>query len=650
LQSAHPFSTTVGETAAMLPLGLVGKGYQGVMAAGALPGLVEYGSVGENLLGGALGAAGGAAGQALGNFISTVVKPRAAQALQAPEIQAIVTKAKELGYNLLPSQLTGKTWQKNLEAALQQNPATSTRMQGIVEGNQQVTDRVVREALDRAGGYIDQPSAGAAAVQGLNAGLAREKGIIDRAYKDVLAGRAVDLEAVRPALEAIRAKQGLLPEESQASDAVKALTGLLGSPNYRPKQAQAFVKAGVDNSRDELEIAVRKMGGVNPDVQEIGSLAKNMPFPASPRAGPVFSRKGLDPDVMAGQLRDLGYDVQSGSDLADKLLESYSGQASHFSHAFDHAAAQAAEDPLASSINRLVERLDVKNAPRPASPGFIRERGRVSGETAQDMRSGYTDKSQRAFDKSDSNAGQAFAEMRGTIDTAIEKAVPDNLKGQFASINERYGLGLAVKLLPKKDQQVLLSQIYRGAGSEDEFMHFVGMSSDKEFKEVARGFLSKVTDAAKGKDGRTNAAMLGREVERLDPLALKILGGDAGQTLRDVGEVGRNVLPELGNSHTANRLLFQTLISGGGIVAGGAGGQSAGGDGAGWLGAAAGAALAPKAVQRLYLSDLAKQFLTSAPKGYAGLLGGRDIPPQVLEYLTRVLAAGGSGGALSTQP
>ena len=659
IEKAHPKSAMAGEIVAQLPFGVIGKGYKAAMAAGALPGLIEYGSGSEKLMAGALGAAGGAAGQALGDMFARLVSRRAGVPLMDSERAELVRAAREMGFDLSPGQVHGKNWQKNIEAAFAQNPATSGRVEKVRAANQATTNRVVDTALERAGGEIDQLSAGAAAKSGLDTAKEAEAGAVDRAYRAVLKDVDVNLEGARPGFERTLARQRELPEANQGAEAVKALEGLLGSPRAAAP-AKARPRAMVDPAKDDIIAAIRKLGGIDPSDEAVGSLAKANKFDPSPlgpvwakRTGGSLSRSGHSLDVMAQRLKEHGYRVDGPDDVMDKIADSYMGTGSHFSDAVDYSAQQAAEDPLASAINRLVDKMDAKTAPPEPKAGYLKDNPTISGDRAQTLRSDYGVKSEAAYANAKNQAGDAWREMRGTIDSAIEDALPAGAKKQFASVNERYGMGAGLRMLKTDDQQLILNKIYRGFDSPDAFANFVALAPDKEFREVARGFLSKIVKEATGDNG-VNAAKLGRAVRAADksdgaaPSALKMLGQESGDTLRTVGKIGEQLLPELPNSQTANRALFQNLIMGsaGAIGGGSYGGAEFGTPGA-IAGTAAGAFLAPRTVQKVYLSDLAKRFMERGAKDYAGVPALRNLPPEVLELLSDLLRGSGAGLAAS---
>lgn len=74
LQQSHPIATAIGEA---MPSMVVpgGSGLKGMMAAGALPGMLEYGSGGERATRGAVGAAGAGIGLGAANALGRLNRP-----------------------------------------------------------------------------------------------------------------------------------------------------------------------------------------------------------------------------------------------------------------------------------------------------------------------------------------------------------------------------------------------------------------------------------------------------------------------------------------------------------------------------------------------------------------------------------------------
>src|SRR6185295_12339671 len=145
----------------------------GAAQGAALSGIQPVASDESRLAHLGLGAAAGGIGTGIANGLGRVLGPKAASI--TPEQSSLIARAQALGYELKPSEMTGKRWQQNLEAAMAQMPSTSGRMQAIGARNQATTNMLADQALGRVGGAIDQPSAAAGAMEGWQQGLGAEE-------------------------------------------------------------------------------------------------------------------------------------------------------------------------------------------------------------------------------------------------------------------------------------------------------------------------------------------------------------------------------------------------------------------------------------------------------------------------------------------
>src|SRR5207237_10270389 len=57
---------------------------------------------------------------------------------------------------------------------------------------------------------------------------------------------------------------------------------------------------GVNPATDDIVTAVRKLGGINPNDEAVGSLAKANPFNPDPRFGPVWRQPGYTGSGVTG--------------------------------------------------------------------------------------------------------------------------------------------------------------------------------------------------------------------------------------------------------------------------------------------------------------------------------------------------------------
>ena len=482
----------------LAPKTVLGGAALGAAMSGAQPVASDESRGFNTALGGVVGGLGTAGANAIGKALSGK-----APAL-TPDQSSLVQRALDLGYELKPSEMTGKRWQQNLEAAMAQMPTTSGRMQGIGAKNQATTNALVDRALTGVGGQIDQPSAAASAVEGWSKGRAAEEGRLGAAYSGLLNGTDVPLENARPALEALRAQQQRLPETSQSGPAMAALNDLLGAPK-------------------------------------------------SPGAG------------------------------------------------------------------------------------YIRDNSVVPGEIAQNLRSDYT---QASSAESTGRDRRLYAAIKDAIDGAIESALPESSKGAFQSINQRYGIYAGLNAISPKQQNVFLNQLYRGSESPDAFYTFLGMAPEGKFKDVARGFVSRIAEGATDTgSGNISAPKIGALVNKANPEALKYFGGGSADLLRDVGNIGRDVLREqTPNSGTTQRLMYQGLLTGSGLGLGGYLGSGQGSPGA-VAGSALGAFALPKAVQAAYLSKALRPLLTAGTKGRAAALSEETLR-RLLPFAERLPSAG----------
>ncbi len=135
-------------------------------------------------------------------------------------------------------------------------------------------------------------------------------------------------------------------------------------------------------------------------------------------------------------------------------------------------------------------------------------------------------------------------------------------------------------------------------------------------------------------------AALGRAIDKLEPGTsgradvMKYLGGKAAPLLGDVGAIGKSILPDqVANSGTAQRLWYQSLLRGSGILGGGTVGGALGGVPGAIMGTAVGDFAIPQAIQLAYLSKPMRGLLTKQKqhkqygpeedllRRYGGLLG-----------------------------
>jgi hypothetical protein len=136
------------------------------------------------------------------------------------------------------------------------------------------------------------------------------------------------------------------------------------------------VPKSVDVQQDDVITAIRKLGGINPADEAVGSIAKGNPFPPDPRFGPVWRQPGYGTSVsnktqaghsldeMAAKLHEHGYIPERDPDLVMEAIASTSLGRPQFS--VFREVQQV--DPLAQSIDRLVTQLATKAERKAVAP------------------------------------------------------------------------------------------------------------------------------------------------------------------------------------------------------------------------------------------------------------------------------------------
>lgn len=150
LQQARPIATAVGEAAPMLAVPVGGSGLVlKSAAAGALPGLLSYGSGEERLKNAAIGAAGGVVGAAGGKAVTKLIAPAG---VEAGGISSSAVKAADrLGVNLSAGERTGNAAMQNFENYLARSPGSSGAMQARQAANTAAINKAAASSMGRSG-------------------------------------------------------------------------------------------------------------------------------------------------------------------------------------------------------------------------------------------------------------------------------------------------------------------------------------------------------------------------------------------------------------------------------------------------------------------------------------------------------------------
>jgi hypothetical protein len=207
LQEIRPGATALGETAPLLAMPLVGSGIKGAAVAGAIPGLVSYGTPEERAGRGAMGMVGGAAGGAFGKMIA-----RAPQPFKVPESETLASAraaADRVGVMLRPDEITQSRPMGWAAAALNDLPFSG----GMAQKAETVRKGAVNQAANRAMGQ-----AGDEVTEATFSAARRDTGAL---YKTLLDGRQIPLnETFRAEVKAITQSKVMKSLRNEDVDAI----------------------------------------------------------------------------------------------------------------------------------------------------------------------------------------------------------------------------------------------------------------------------------------------------------------------------------------------------------------------------------------------------------------------------------------------
>lgn len=189
-------------------------------------------------------------------------------------------------------------------------------------------------------------------------------------------------QAMRPVANEIQNQLFKTPIDSPADAAIgrwhkQAFPYAVEAPEVEAAaRAVKGVSRSVDVQQDDVITAIRKLGGINPADEAVGSLAKANPFPNDPRFGPVWRRPGFGTstsnktvaghslDDMAAKLYEQGYIPERNPDLVmDAVADATMGRPLYSVYREVQSV-----DPLAQAIDKLTAQLAAKNAPKATAP------------------------------------------------------------------------------------------------------------------------------------------------------------------------------------------------------------------------------------------------------------------------------------------
>ena len=143
LQENHPVATAIGE--ALPGMAIPGATLPRMIAAGALPGALEYGSAEDRMARGAAGAAGGLLGYGVGKTLGRVNKPFSS--VDDPLRNDMVQKAEQYGIPLSAAQKTGSTALRYIDSALDNLPFSADRQLAAKTAQQKAFNRAAGDMV-----------------------------------------------------------------------------------------------------------------------------------------------------------------------------------------------------------------------------------------------------------------------------------------------------------------------------------------------------------------------------------------------------------------------------------------------------------------------------------------------------------------------
>ena len=337
-------------------------------------------------------AAGGpvAAVNAMRSRPGTVVKD-AIGPMTLPQIGdaiALQDRARALGLPLLGTESLDRGHQ--LASAVYAHPSGNQALETFMRARPaQVQNAVENELIAQTGARATPAENAARAQQAATdviGAAERQRTAAVAPYYQAAENEDIPAAAMRPVSNEI---QSLIYKNPIGAPADRALGNWYGQlfPSVEPEKLpqvgaprRIAFGGGVEPTRDDIVTAVRKLGGINPNDERIGSLAQAMPFDPSP-VGAVWRKQqfggnanqshtlaGHSLDEMTSKLYRLGY-VESPNRLDDvlaKLEDASMGTRTHYSTAYEPPS----NDPLTNALAQLTEQLKVRNAASlPKLPG-----------------------------------------------------------------------------------------------------------------------------------------------------------------------------------------------------------------------------------------------------------------------------------------
>lgn len=209
LQERRPLTTMAGEVLPLIAALPVVGGIGSAAALGALPGAIEYGSVGERATRAGVGAVGGALGAGAGKLVGRALSP--IRALPSETQAAAQAAADRIGVQLRPGEIIGSRPLRWLESSLNDLPFSG--------GMAQAGEKARREAMNSAAAR----ALGQQAPELTEGVLASARQNIGSTFDTLLANRRIPLDQTfRNEVKAITDSKVLPALRDESVDAVIA--------------------------------------------------------------------------------------------------------------------------------------------------------------------------------------------------------------------------------------------------------------------------------------------------------------------------------------------------------------------------------------------------------------------------------------------
>jgi hypothetical protein len=375
-----------------------------------------------------------------------------------------------------------------------------------------------------------------------------------RLYGEALDGTPKPTPEIREELRDLEKRPAFREALSRAVKMVENEGGDV--PRLKDPRKSAGPKM-VDDTKDDIVSAVRKLGGINPGDEAIGSIARDMGFGPDP-TGPVFRRQqfgsssggnrtatvaGHSLEEMARKLHERGYvsSPDALDEVVEKLYDSSRGVGQHFSK----FRAPPNDDPLAGALDRLTEQLATKGAPKEAKVDLAASGG---VKLAHYTKTALDDMIEQAVGKGQKNEARVLMGLRDKFVGMIES---DDFSPAYR--NARESFAAASKPV---DQLTALQQIRdrtRNAGTDAATGEHL-LSAEKWFTNVTKRAddLGKVLDEPQ----MMKLRRIGLDLERgaLSDSAGRAAGSNTFQNLSTANVLGAALGGKLADSPIARSI------------------------------------------------------------------------------------------------